>query len=147
MALTSTTSARMRDPDTHAGREPCEGETGTGWPGCEPGNAGVAAQHQNLVRGMEQTLPPAPGASLVAQLVKNPPAMQETLVQSLGLEDPLEEGMATHCRVLAWRIPWTEEPGGLQCTGSQSRTRLSDCARLGEQCQPSEGTGPAEISG
>ena len=52
-------------------------------------------------------------ASLVAQLVKNPPAMQETWVQSLGWEDPLEEGMATHSSIFAGRIPWTEEPGGL----------------------------------
>ena len=54
------------------------------------------------------------GASLVAQTVKNPPAMQETWVQSLGWEDPLKEGMATHSSILAWKIPWTEEPGGLQ---------------------------------
>ena len=53
-------------------------------------------------------------ASLVAQMVKNLPAMQKTWVQTLGWEDPLEEGMATHSSVLAWRIPWTEEPGGLQ---------------------------------
>ena len=59
------------------------------------------------------------GASLVAQTVKNPPAMWETWVQSLGWEDPLEEGMATHSSILAWRIPWTEEPGGLQSMGSQ----------------------------
>ena len=52
-------------------------------------------------------------------MAKNPPAMQETLVQSLGQEDSLEEGMATHSSILAWRIPWTEEPGGLQSTGSQ----------------------------
>ena len=52
-------------------------------------------------------------ASLVAQLVKNPLAMRETLVRSLGGEDPLEEGMASHSSILAWRIPWTEEPGGL----------------------------------
>ena len=54
--------------------------------------------------------------------VKNPPAMQklqETWVQSLGGKDPLEEGMATHSSILAWRIPWTEEPGGLQSIGSQ----------------------------
>ena len=60
--------------------------------------------------------------SLVAQTVKNLPAMQETQemrVRSLGQEDPLEEGMATHCSILAWRIPWTEVPGGLQCMGSQ----------------------------
>ena len=51
--------------------------------------------------------------SLVAQTVKNTPAMQETWVQSLGWEDPLEKGMATHSNILAWRIPWTEEMGGL----------------------------------
>ena len=51
---------------------------------------------------------------LVAQMVKNPPAVQETLVLSLGWEDPLEEETATHSSILAWRIPSTEEPGGLQ---------------------------------
>ena len=51
-------------------------------------------------------------ASLVPQTVKNPPAMQETWVRSLGWEDPLEEGLATHFSILAWRIPWTEKPGG-----------------------------------
>ena len=65
-------------------------------------------------------------ASPVAQLVENPSAMQETWVRSLGWEDPLEKGMATHSSILAWRIPWTEEPGRLQPMGSQSRTRLSD---------------------
>ena len=55
----------------------------------------------------------------VAQWVKNPPAMQETGVQSLGQEDPLEEGMATHSSIFAGIIPWTEEPGGLQSMGSQ----------------------------
>ena len=57
--------------------------------------------------------------SLVAQMVKNLHAMQETQVQSLGQEDPLEEGMATYCSILIWRIPWTEEPGGLQSMGLQ----------------------------
>ena len=52
-------------------------------------------------------------------MVKNMPAMQETWVQSLGWEDPLEKGLATHSSILAWRIPWTEESGGLQCMGSQ----------------------------
>ena len=51
--------------------------------------------------------------------VKNPPAMQEMRVQSLGWEDPLDEGMATQCSILAWRLLWTEEPGGLQSVGSQ----------------------------
>ena len=61
-------------------------------------------------------------ASLAPQLVKNLPAMQETQelwVQFLGQKDPLEEGMATHSSILAWRISWTEEPGGLQSMGSQ----------------------------
>ena len=53
-------------------------------------------------------------ASLVAQMVNNLPAMQETQVRSLGQKDPLEMGMATHSSILTWRIPWTEEPGGLQ---------------------------------
>ena len=58
-------------------------------------------------------------ASLVAQSVKNPPAMHEIWIRSLGWEDPLEEGMATHSSLLAWRILWTEEPGRLQSMGSQ----------------------------
>ena len=52
-------------------------------------------------------------------VVKNPPAVWETWVRSLGWEDPLEKGMATHCSILAWRIPWIEEPGGLQSMGLQ----------------------------
>ena len=52
-------------------------------------------------------------------MVKNLPAMQESQAQSLGQEDPLEKGMATHSGILAWRIPWTEEPGGLQSRGLQ----------------------------
>ena len=66
------------------------------------------------------------GASLVAQMVNNLPAMQETWVQTLGWEDSLQKGMATHSGILAWRTPWTEKPGGLQSMGSQSRTQLSD---------------------
>ena len=59
-------------------------------------------------------------ASLVAQTVKNLPAEQKTQACSLGMEDPLEKGMATHSNILAWRIPWTEEPGGLQFMESQT---------------------------
>ena len=60
------------------------------------------------------------GASLVAQMVKNLPAMQETWVQSLGQQDSLEEGMGTHSSILAWKIPWTERsPDGLQSMGSK----------------------------
>ena len=55
----------------------------------------------------------------MAQMVKYLPEMQEMRVQSLGQEDPLENGMATHSSILAWRIPWTEEPGGLWSKGSQ----------------------------
>ena len=65
---------------------------------------------------------------MVAQTVKNLPAMQETRVQFLGWEDLLEKGMATHSNILAWRIPWTEEPGGLHTVRglAESRTGLSD---------------------
>ena len=59
------------------------------------------------------------GASLVAQMEKNLPAVQETWAQSLGWEDVLEKGMAAHSSILAWGIPWTEEPGGLQTMGLQ----------------------------
>ena len=67
---------------------------------------------------MEFTYLNAP-ASLVAQRLKHLPAMQETWVRTLGQEDPLEKEMATHPSILAWRIPWMEEPGGLQSTGLQ----------------------------
>ena len=60
------------------------------------------------------------GGFSIAQTVKNLSAMQETRVQSLGWEDPLEKWVATHSSILAWRIPWTEEPGRLQSLGSQS---------------------------
>ena len=90
-----------------------------GWPGL----------WQNTKEASEP-LPPALGcyASPVAQRLK--PEMRETWVQSLDREDPLEKEMATHSSILAWRIPWTQEPGGLQSTGSQSRTRLSDFTYL-----------------
>ena len=58
-------------------------------------------------------------ACLVAKMIKNLPPMQETQVRSLGQEDPLEKGMATHSSILVWRIPWTEEAGGLQSLGLQ----------------------------
>ena len=68
-------------------------------------------------------------AFLVAQRVKSLPAMRETWVRSPSGEDPLEKEMATHFSTLAWKIPWTEEPDGLQSMGSQSQTRLSDFTR------------------
>ena len=61
--------------------------------------------------------------SLVVQMIKNLPAIQETPIRSLGQDDPLEKGMVTHSSILAWRIPWTEEPGRLQSMGSP-RVRL-----------------------
>ena len=64
---------------------------------------------------------------LVTQMVKNPPAIQETWVQPLGRGDALEKRMATHSSILAWRMPWTEEPGGRQSVGLQSQTWLSNC--------------------
>ena len=84
-------------------------------------------------------------ASLVAQMVKNPPAMQETQVQYLGQEDPLEKGMATHSSILAWRIPWSLGPGGLQSMESQrvghnwatntySCVRVCMCVVMGSLC-------------
>ena len=69
-----------------------------------------------LSLGCPQSLP---WASLVAQLVKSLPTMQETLVRLLGQEDPPGKGMATHSSILAWRIPWMEQPGRLQSTGLQ----------------------------
>ena len=71
-------------------------------------------------------------ASLVAQMVKNPPAMQESRVPSPGSEDPLEEGIAPHSTIPAWRIPWTEEPGGLQSPELQ---------RVGCDCTTKHSTG------
>ena len=65
-------------------------------------------------------------ASLVAQLVKNLPAMQETQVQSLGKKDPLEKEMAIHSSILAWRIPCTEEPGSLQSMESQKSQTINN---------------------
>ena len=66
----------------------------------------------------------------MAQRLKRLPAMREACVRFLGGEDSLEKEMATHSSIFAWRIPWMEEPGGLQSTGSQSRTRLSDFTSL-----------------
>ena len=77
---------------------------------------------KNLISWLDMTyVGGCPGGSVV----KNPPAVQETWVWSLSRENPLEKGMATHSSILAWRIPWTEEPGGLQHMGSQSLTRPS----------------------
>ena len=75
----------------------------------------------------------------MTQTVKNLPAMQVTHVLSLGQEDCLEKGMATHSSILAWGIPWTEEPGGLQSIALQSRTRLGEYhTPIDPEAQPNE---------
>ena len=80
----------------------------------------MRVRRQQLEPDIEQQgFPVAHWASLVAQMVKHLPTMRETQVRSLGWEDPLEKEMATPSSILAWRIPWTEEPGGLQFMGSQ----------------------------
>ena len=93
------------------------------------------ARCQPLPRTLSTYLPISLGVSLGAQMVKNLLAMQETWVQSLGQEDPLEKGMATHPSISAWRIPWTEEPGQLQSMGSQRvrHNRLTDTCWLESQ--------------
>ena len=82
----------------------------------------ISASSNIASLGMSALRIPPPdlaGVPLVAQMIKNPPAMWETWIQPLGWEDPLEKDMATHSSILAWRIPWTEEPGRLQSMGSQ----------------------------
>ena len=83
------------------------------WWGGE-GEGGIIGR---LVLTQEAKLQYSAGASLVAQMIKNLPAMQETWVLSLDWEDPLAKGMPTHSSILAQKIPWTEEPGGLQSMG------------------------------
>ena len=77
-----------------------------------------------------------PGSSAV----KNPPAMQETQFRFLGWEDHLEEGIATHSRLLAWRIPWTEEPGGLHTVqrAAKSQTQLNKSMHTHKVCLPAD---------
>ena len=93
----------------------------------------LCAFYQNFFKGVYILI------SLVAQMVKHLPIMWETRVQSLGWEDPLEKEMATHSSTLAWKIPWTEEPGRLQSVGSQRVehdwvTSLTLCAKSLQSC-------------
>ena len=81
-------------------------------------NVSVFKEHICDLKGLKLPVLLRKQASLVAQLVKNPPAMWETQVWFPGWEDPLEKGIATRSSILAWRIPWTEGPGGLQSMGS-----------------------------
>ena len=80
---------------------------------------------KNMDTHIVHTYPIIYWAPLVAQMVKSLPAKQETWVQSLGREDPLKEGMAIHSSILAWRIPWTEEPGGATQSMGWQRVRLN----------------------
>ena len=96
-------------PCTSTGKESA---SNTGDPGSIPGSGRFPGE------GIGYPLQYSWG-SLVVQKVKNPPAMWETWVQSLGWEDSLEKGIATHSNILAWRIPWTEEPGGIHSMGLQ----------------------------
>ena len=84
-------------------------------------------QGLSTVRCLGSRPPSDTNTSLAAQTVKDLPATQETQVGSLGREDPLEQVLAPHSSILAWRIPWTEELGGLQSLGSQTRTRPRAC--------------------
>ena len=79
----------------------------------------IVKMTKNLESKMEKMQESINKASLVAQRLKHLPAMWKTWVRSLGWEDPLEEEMATYSSILAWRIPWIKEPGGLECLGSQ----------------------------
>ena len=92
---------------------------GEGWRACMPSDITGCSSFENLKKTYFIGSGEIQRASLVAQTIKNWSAMQETGVWSLSQEDPLEKGMATHCSIPAWRIPWTEEPGGLQSMGSQ----------------------------
>ena len=83
---------------------------------------GVAAVMVEL--GLQSGNPKSMQQSLVAQMVKNLPAMQKTGVRSLGQEDPREKGMTTHCSILAWEIPWTEEADGPRSMGSDTTEQL-----------------------
>ena len=94
-------------PDSSVGKESA---SNAGDPGSIPGS------ERSIEEGLGHPLQYS-WASLVAQLVKNPPAMQETWVRSPGLEDPLVKGTATHSSILAWRIPWTVQSMGLQLVG------------------------------
>ena len=87
----------------------------------------VAQSCLTLCYPVDCSLPGSSGTSLVAQTVKSLPAMRETWLQSLGLEDPLEKEVATNSSILAWKIPWMENPGRLQVTGiAKDRTQWSD---------------------
>ena len=103
--------AQTRFPGSSAGKESA---CNAGDPGLIPGLGRFPGE------GTGYLLLQCSRASLVAQTVTNPPAMQESQVRSLGWEDPLEKGMATHSSIHAWRIPGMGEPGGLPSTGSNS---------------------------
>ena len=102
----------------------------------EAGSFGAIGQRANIHCTLKSEWTKDKRASHVVQQLKNLPAMQETWIQSLGQGDSLEKEMATHCNILAWEIPWTEEPGRLQSMGSQSQTWLSMCTQRQELSKP-----------
>ena len=93
---------------------------------CSPGSLGPLPVLSLQCSDLYYCVPPFSGASLVAQMVKSLPAMWETQIKSQGWEDLLEKEMASRSSILAWKIPWTEEPGGLQSMGSQRVEHDSD---------------------
>ena len=108
---------KKMDPSSRSGRE-IQMERTDAWTQCGAGEAEMNWK----IRFGTCILPSFPGGSMV----KHPPVKQEMTIQSLGWEDPLEKEMATHSSSLAWKIPWTEEPGGLQSKGSQRVEHDSD---------------------
>ena len=119
----------MRFPGNSAGKESsCNAED----PGLIPGSGRPPGE------GIGYPLQ-YPWTSLVAQMVKNPPAIWETWVRSLGREDPLEKEMATHSSILAWRIPWMEEIGGLQSKGRKESDTTERVGTAQQTTAPSQG--------
>ena len=119
--LKRTSCSSMRYCPTHTWNKPraVTGRRSCERPGTSSPTPGLSSVHvyQSLQLETLRRTNYSPGTSFVAQTVQNPPVIQETWVRSLGWEDPLENGMAVCSSVLAWRIPWTERPGGLQSMG------------------------------
>ena len=118
-SLLPTPARQISDPRTCPLCSPGTGQVISGGSSLEPSNAQEPKFPIWPIPGISFWIILSHWASLVAQRLKHLPAMQETRVLSLGWEDPLEKEMTTHSSILAWRIPWREEPGRLQSTGSQ----------------------------
>ena len=116
---TNKQKKKWKHPDSNQLRSPFPGSSAGKESACNAGDpSSIPGLGRSSGEGIGYKLQYS-WASLVAQKVKNPPAMQETWLWSLGLEDSLEKGMVTHSRIFAQRTPWTEEPGRLQSMGSQ----------------------------